>query len=111
MSDDILELFNKVEAEGAKRGNRGEKATQLRQFIEETIKTIRKPEIKVSTLRGMCKLKFPDLKIEHSYFTSLVKATYVVKNNDDGDLVVMTKEKKELKPARTKKSSTTPPGE
>jgi len=111
MSDDILELYNKVETEGAKRGNRGEKANQLSAFIEETIKALRKPEIKVATLRGMCKLKFPDLKIEHSYFTSLVKARYVVQANAEGDLVVMTKEKKEPKPARVKKSDIAAPGE
>ncbi len=107
MSDDILDLFNKVEAEGAKRGTKGEKANQLRAYLDEVIKTLRKPEIKVATLRGMCKLHFPDLKIEHSYFTSLVKGTYVV-NNVDGDMVVMTKEKKEPKTPRGGKKGEAP---
>jgi DnaJ-class molecular chaperone len=109
MSDDILDLFNQVEAEGAKRGNRGEKAGKLRDYIAEVIKTVRQPEIKVATLRGMCKLHFPDEKIEHSYFTSMIKGSYVVKQNGDGDLVVMTKEAKPQKPPRAKKGEA--PGE
>ena len=98
---EIRELYMKLEQESAAKGPKGQKAGMIRTFVEQAVKEIKQPRIKMAVLRAMTKQTFPKEKIDLTYFNGIVAKMFETEKGEDGYVYILTQQRKQPKAAKS----------
>lgn len=93
MADNIIEIYNSLEAESLNRGLRGEKSIKIRAFVTDVVKQVKKPRLHMATLFRMAQTQLGLSKNDRSQFTNTVKKMYETEHVDGNVWILATKPK------------------
>lgn len=94
---DVVSLYNELEKATLARSStvKGEKATQIREFVVSTAKTVGKSRLAVSATLNLMKKVNPDMKLDRTHFTSTVSRTWEVEKDGQGHVWILVDQEKQ----------------